>query len=243
VKNKAKYILQKTMGFSSYLFVFAIFKIKTLRSDKKEKDFFHFLNLIPKSQEGIILDIGANLGIMTYHLSKSFPETTIHAFEPIPHNVNILKKIITKYHLLNVKLHDFALGLTQEKIKMVLPTQNKVMFQGLSHVKHDSITEMNEGIEFEVDMNFLDNLYPNETIKAIKIDVENFEYFVLKGGENLIQQNKPIIYAELWENENRVNCFSFLSELGYQTYISLNYDLVLFNPAQHKKQNFIFIAN
>ncbi len=110
------------MGFSSYLFVFAIFKIKTLRSDKKEKDFFHFLNLIPKSQEGIILDIGANLGIMTYHLSKSFPETTIHAFEPIPHNVNILKKIITKYHLLNVKLHDFALGLTQEKIKMVLPT-------------------------------------------------------------------------------------------------------------------------
>jgi hypothetical protein len=39
VKNTIKYILQKILGFQTYLFVFSVFKIKTLHSDPKEKDF------------------------------------------------------------------------------------------------------------------------------------------------------------------------------------------------------------
>lgn len=242
VKDKVKYILQKSLGFNTYLYVFALFKIRTLRSDSKEKDFFHFINFI-KDKNGIILDIGANIGVMSYHLAKSFPNTLVHAFEPIPQNISILKRVASKFRLKNIRIHPIALGQQKESVKMILPQRNDVLFQGLSHVKHESITEMNEGIEMEVEMDFLDNVFNGEAIQAIKIDVENFEYFVLKGGQRIINNNKPVIYAELWDNENRSNCFSFLQEMNYGTFVVENNDLVPFNPTLHNKQNFIFIAN
>lgn len=241
VKNKIKYILQKLLGYQRYLIVFAKFKILTLKFDQKEKDFFHFMDLIPK-QEGIILDIGANIGIMTCHLSKRFSLNYIHAIEPIPSNVEVLKNIIKQKQLKNVSVHAIALGTENTMAKMILPFENKVYFQGLSHVKHESITELNDGKEFEVEMKTLDSLFPNKNIIAIKIDVENFEYFVLKGGEMLLKTHQPIIYAELWDNENRTNCFHLLKSMNYKTFVIDKNELVSYNSDIHEKQNFIFIV-
>jgi len=242
VKNSIKYILQKILGFRKYLYVFAIFKIKTLHKDKKEKDFFHFLSLLSDSQ-GAILDIGANIGIMSYHLSKRFPSATIHAFEPMPDNLEVLKKITLKYGLKNVEIHPFALGETSGKLKMILPHNGKTKMQGLSHVKHESIKEWNEGEEFEVESKTLDELFQNTSIQGIKIDVENFEYFTFKGGANIIDKYKPIIYTELWDNENRVKCFQLLSDLGYKPYVVVQNELLEYNSKVHQAQNFIFRAN
>jgi FkbM family methyltransferase len=241
VKNKIKYILQKLLGYQRYLHVFAKFKILTLKFDRKEKDFFHFMKVIPK-HEGIILDIGANIGIMTYHLSKNFSQNYIHAIEPVPSNVEILKKIIKQKQLKNVSVHALALGTENSTVKMILPFENNVYFQGLSHVKHESITEKNEGKEFEVEMKTLDDLFPNKKIIAIKIDVENFEYFVLKGGEKILKIHHPIIYAELWDNENRTNCFHLLHSMNYKTFVIEKNQLVSYNSSVHQKQNFIFIV-
>ena len=38
----------------------------------------------------------------------------------------------------------------------------------------------------------------------------NYEYFVLKGCEKIINRDKPKIYLELWDNKNRYNCFKLL---------------------------------
>lgn len=242
MKNTVKYFLQKALGFKNYLYVFALFKIRTLKSDAKEKDFFHFLKLIEDSK-GLVLDIGANLGIMSYHLAKNFPNTKIHAFEPIPENFRVLKKIKTKFGLRNVELHELALGAEKQQAKMILPKQNQVLMQGLSHVRHESIAEMPEGVEFEVPMDCLDNVLNGEVVQAIKLDVENFEYFVLQGGQRIIAQHHPIIYAELWENENRKNCMEFLKNLTYNTFVIENGKMELYNPVRHKNQNFIFMAD
>jgi FkbM family methyltransferase len=242
VKDSLKYILQKSLGFKNYLYVFAMFKIKTLKKDSKEKDFFYFLDLL-KDNGDLILDIGANIGIMSYHLSKKLTKSTIHAFEPIPDNISILEKIKFKFKLNNLKIHGFALGDKKEKIKMILPQKNNVKFQGLSHVKHDSITELNDGIEFEVQQEVLDSLYSEEKIQAIKIDVENYEFYVLNGAKNILNQHKPLIYAELWDNENRIKCFDFLNSLDYATFVVEKNHLVSFDQKLHKNQNFIFIAN
>jgi hypothetical protein len=83
----------------------------------------------------------------------------------------------------------------------------------------------------------------NIPIHAIKIDVENFEYQVFLGGQKLIGNNKPIIYCELWDNENRQNCFQFLQQLDYQTYVLQRNKLVLFNPMEYTTQNFFFLPN
>lgn len=242
VKNTIKYILQKILGFQTYLFVFSVFKIQTLHSDPKEKDFFQFLSLL-KDGNGAVLDIGANIGIMTVHLAHKLPNSTVHAFEPMPSNFSVLKKIVSKFKLKKVLLHEIALGDSKGTVKMILPENGKTKMQGLSHVKHETITEWNIGEEFEVPLDTLDNIINGEKIQGIKIDVENFEFYALNGGKRIIEENKPIIYAELWENQNRNNCMDLLKEFAYTPHIVVDGKLEIFNPAQHKNQNFIFISN
>lgn len=241
MKNSVKYILQKLLGLNTYLYVFALYKIKTLRSDKKENDFFTFLSLL-KDGKGDVLDIGANLGIMTVHLANKLPNTTIHAFEPMPTNVSVLKRIIAKFKLKTTKIHEIALGDESGTAKMVLPVNGQTVMQGLSHIKHETITEWNEGKEVDVKLDKLDNILNGQPVQAIKIDVENFEYFALKGANRIIESNKPIIYAELWDNENRSKCFEYLQSFSYSIFVGENNQIVPFDSSKHHTQNFIFIA-
>lgn len=241
MKNSVKYILQKLLGLHTYLYVFALYKIKTLRSDKKENDFFTFLSLL-KDGKGDVLDIGANLGIMTVHLANKLPNTTIHAFEPMPANVSVLKRVIAKFKLKTTKIHEIALGDEPGVAKMVLPVNGQTVMQGLSHIKHESITEWNEGQEVDVKLDKLDNILNGQPVQAIKIDIENFEYFALKGANRILTSNKPIIYAELWNNENRSKCFEYLKTFSYSIFVGENNQIVPFDSSKHHTQNFIFIA-
>ena len=115
-----------------------------------------------------------------------------------------------------------ALGNSEGEVAMVMPILSSVSMQGLSHVVHSSIQENNEGEVVKVPLKTLDKMdlliKSKKRISAIKIDVENFEYFVLEGAKNLINKNKPLIYAELWYNENRKNCFDLLKQLNYATF-------------------------
>ena len=240
MKNGIKLILQKLLGYQNYLYVFAKFKIKTLKRDKKEGDFFHFMDSISKS--GDILDVGANIGIMTYHLSKRFGDRSIYSIEPMPDNLTVLNKIINFYKLNNVSVKPLAVGNENTNLEMVLPLNGKVKMQGLAHVVQDSIDEWNEGKKFKVQAVKLDDEFKGAEIAGIKMDIENFEFFALVGGASLITKNKPTIYLELWPNENRDKCFNFLENLGYKSYVVEQEKLTLFNPSIHKKQNFIFIA-
>lgn len=240
MKNFIKYILQSVLGFKRYLYVFSKHKIRTLKKDDKEKDFFKFLSLL--KGEGSILDVGANIGIMSVHISKQFPKTKIHAFEPMPDNLDVLKRILNKYECNNVALHEIAVGNEEGEITMVLPQNGKVKMQGLAHVVHDSITEWNEGETIKAPIKKIDDVIGSEKIEGIKIDVENFEYFALLGAKGILERDHPVVYAELWDNDNRTNCFNLLSDLGYTTYIVENNELVKFDPSTHTKQNFIFLV-
>ncbi len=238
MKNFVKYILQNTLGYERYLRVFSKYKIRTLKNDAKEKDFFAFMDAIEK--EGAIMDVGANIGIMTYHLSTQFKDRKIIAIEPMPDNFAILKQIVDRNKLTNVELVPSAVGDEKTVLKMVLPLNGKVKMQGLAHVVHDSIDEWNEGEQIDVNCERLDDIANGEPIAGIKMDIENFEYFALKGAQNLLKKDKPVVYLELWENENRDKCFEFLRSLNYQAFIQTETGLIPFDPASHKKQNFIF---
>jgi len=243
MKVLLKKLLQRLLGFDNYLFVFSIFTISVLRWNKKEGDFLHFLKLIPNN--GVVLDIGANIGIMSVHLARKLNHSRIFAIEPIPNNLKALQRIIHFYHLHNIEILNFALGNEDGQIEMVMPVVDKVKMQGLSHVVHESIEEFNEGSKFHVEVKKLDNIPELNSeasqINAIKMDVENFEYFVLQGGKELIKKNRPIIYTELWENENRDKCFNFISELDYSVKVLENNKLVKFISEKHRTQNFFFI--
>lgn len=243
MKNPVKYLLQKLLGFKNYLFVFSLFKIYTLKQDKNEKDFFHFLSLIPENTA--VLDIGANIGIMSVHIARSVKNVKLYSFEPMPSNIAAFKRIVDHFKLRNIQLFEMALGNTEGEAEMVMPVVNSVRMQGLSHVLHSSIAENNEGERFRVPLKMLDNMDvlidTPQRISAIKIDVENFEFFVLDGAKKLIEKNKPVVYAELWENENREKCFTLFGHLNYKTFIISENKMLAFDPTRHKTQNFIFL--
>ncbi|MFI5148436.1 MAG: FkbM family methyltransferase, partial [Bacteroidia bacterium] len=215
------------------------YKINTLKQDKKEGDFFVFLNMLPAG--GTVLDIGANIGIMTVHLAMD-QERTVLAVEPMPHNLKTLYRIIDHYKLKNVKVLECALGNTEGFTEMVMPKVGGVRMQGLSHVVHESIEENNEGDKVKVPMHKPDaipEILNSGKITGIKMDVENFESFVLEGTVETLRKHKPVLYIELWDNENRRKCFDLLKSLGYRTYVVENGKLVAYE--RQIKQNFIFL--
>ncbi len=245
MKTFVKYILQKTLGFKTYLYVFAFFVIAKIRWDKKERDFFHFLKLLPHG--GIVLDLGANIGVTSYYLAKRLPQSTIFSFEPLEINMEVLRRIKKRFGLKNIREFMLALGDENRTLEMVMPVINNVPMHGLSHAVHKDISENNTGLKFEVPMVRLDDFQElkntGKRITGMKIDVENFEYFVLKGAEKIIRKNNPLIYCELWENENREKCFSFLNNLGYSAFILHKKELVPFNDQKHHKHNFFFMPD
>jgi hypothetical protein len=114
-------------------------------------------------------------------------------------------------------------------------------------VVHKSITENNAGERFKIHVKKLDGIAelwnPAKPITAIKMDVENFEYFVLDGAKELLRKYKPLIYCELWDNENRVKCFELLKNLGYEIKILVNGKLIQYTDEVakvHSTQNFFF---
>jgi len=241
IENFVKRLLQKIFGFRNYLFVFSIFSINRLKWGRIEKEFLEFMKLVP--DEGIILDLGANIGIMTAHIARRRKKARVYSFEPIVENLATLKRIIRYYKLDNVKVFECALGDSNGEIKMVMPVIGDVKMQGLSHVVQEGSGELDSGNFYTVPLKKLDD-FPelNENgikISAIKIDVENFEYFVLKGGKDMLAKHHPVIYSELWNNENRSNTINMLTELGYSVKVNEHGKLVAFNGQD--AQNFIFV--
>ena len=241
MKQLAKKILQAILGFDRYLFTFAVFKIKTFHWDKKESDFFHFLNLMEKTDH--VLDVGSNIGVTSVLLSQHLKQGKVYSFEPLPPNYKTLDKVVSYYQCPNVEVFKFAVGDENKEVEMVLPEVNNVKMQGLSHVVHKDLTEFNDGGRFTTELKRLDGLEVLQSvkIKGIKLDVENFEYFALRGAEAILKRDRPIVYTELWENDNRGKCFAYMQSLGYSIQVQVGGELVNYLPEKHDTQNFFLM--
>lgn len=218
-KEIIRYLGQKILGLQLFLFLFALIKIPLLKWDPQENDFFKFIQILRKGDKGIILDVGANIGLMTYHLSKSFKESTIYSIEPLPENLSILKRIINFFNIKNVKVLEYAVGEEDGQAILILPEVNNSKMPGLTHILHDSIKDYNEGEVYKVQIRRIDNLISiNESNKVvgIKIDIENFEYFALAGAIETIKRFRPFIYIELWDNKLRKKSIDFIKKLNYE---------------------------
>lgn len=240
MKTAVKRILQRLLGFEKYLRVFARYKIKTLHNDKNERDFFLFMQQV--KDEGVVLDIGANLGIMTWHMIKHFQNAEVWAFEPIEENLGVLREMVKDAGSDRVQIFDFALGSEEGVAEMVMPEEDAVRLQGLSHMKHESIDTFNTGKDYKVKVKRLSDVIPASAhVTGIKLDVENFEYFVLLGGKEVLEKDKPVVYTELWDNENRQKVLEFMRNLGYDTLVASGDKLIPFEAGKYDGQNFFFL--
>jgi len=245
MKYTIKSALQRGLGYRRFLRLFALFKVWTLRLDSREKDFFLFLSMLP--EEGTVLDIGANLGFLTYYLAKRVRRGRVIAFEPMPDNLQALRFTISHFRLQNVAVEPCALGDRNGDANMVLPMFGASMEQGLVHVVHELLTDNNDGIRFTVELRRLDDVAsvsrPGTVITGIKMDVENFEQFVLRGARQLIERHQPLIYIELMNNDNRRRCFELAAELGYTVKVHVDGRLVEYDESRHADRINMFMVH
>lgn len=184
-----------------------------------------FNAFVPKN--GIVLDIGANIGINSIRLSKCV--TTggrVFSFEPIPFNQNRLKKNLALNTIQNVTIVPNALGLVDEEVKVIFNEQEENM--GAISLRNQNL----EGISVQVingDKWIKENNI--EHVDFMKIDVEGFEWNVISGLLETIKRDRPRILIE-WDlnylkysGDSTEEWQKFIEDLGYQIYQINRYDL------------------
>ena len=160
-----------------------------------------------------VLDIGANHGLYSYHLSHLVgPSGTVHAFEPLPANIRILRHTCKVHNLGNVILYALGCGDAAQRTEFSVRTDNGIPLFGCAR-------QGGEGQTFVCEVVRLDDVIDTK-ISFMKIDVEEAELFVLRGAERLLRESRPTIQFEaegltrdLGYEQQRV--FDFLRTFGY----------------------------
>ncbi len=166
-----------------------------------------------------VLDIGANIGLVTLWLSTLVGKKgQVHAFEPNPEVQKILAETLVHNQVSNVCLHPFALGAEPGFLELRIPKCNT---GAASLIRHRDLID-SEGVE--VPVRSLSPIVEEEGIKSIrllKIDVEGFEAEVLKGGEAVLRGIRP--EAILFEFNDKVETswdeqpvIKILQDWGYE---------------------------
>ncbi|PKR81411.1 hypothetical protein CW751_04970 [Brumimicrobium salinarum] len=136
------------------------------------------------------IDIGCHKGEILELILKYAPNGRHYAFEPIPYLFKGLKEKFDH----KVRLFPYALshrnGITNFQL-----VKNAPAYSGIKKRKYNIKNPIIE--EIQVELKTLDSVIPDkENIHFIKIDVEGGEFGVLKGAQQLLEKNKPIILFE-----------------------------------------------
>jgi len=158
------------------------------------------------NESPVIIDGGANNGSTTENFLQSYKSPVIHAFEPIPELVNILKKKFQERD--NVVIHGAAIG-SEEKM---------VGFNVLNNLVSSSVlnpSELKKKIHGErVGINHvvqvpqvrLDKILGDiKEIDLLKLDLQGYELEALKGCGNLLYRIKIVVteieFVALYDNQ------------------------------------------
>lgn len=122
------------------------------------------------------------------------------------------------------------MGKEKSTLELQIPLRNSGAGSLVRNYEH----EPHEKYEIEivsVDDSFLNNETP---VKFMKIDVENFEYFVLTGANQTIRKYKPAIYLEISGKEKnaRNEIVDFLRERGYSLFTEDGNNYVPFHQSE-----------
>lgn len=156
-----------------------------------------------------VLDIGANVGLVSLRLSKRVgSEGIVHAFEPNPSVSSRLVSSLEANGVTNVRLHQVALGDVPGILRLSVPEGNA----GAASLIAGRVS----GEICDVPVKRLDD-FDFGPISFVKIDVEGFEENVLRGFSRTLSSRPPrIILFE--QNDPSGFSIRLLEEAGYRIF-------------------------
>lgn len=152
------------------------------------------LELALVAREGIFVDVGANIGATTIPLAVCNRKQHVVCFEPHPMNCKRLRENKNMNKLEAVRVEEKAVSDVSGKLVFYAQRGSKNM--GLSSLQLNHDIENHEMID--VAAVTLDEYFRGRKIPctAIKIDVQGFEWQVLQGAKEIIEQDRPYIFFE-----------------------------------------------
>ena len=189
---------------------------KTFFLKSYEKDRMSYL-INNSKKSNIFIDVGAHIGFYSILTSDHFKQ--VYSFEPNFRNYQKLLKNI-KQNKLERKIRSFnhGLGEKQQKLKGISASKGELIQTSGFYVSQNNKTGEDVLILKGDDVIKL----VNEDI-TLKIDVEGYEYNVLKGLKTILLNNNCFIQVEIWD-KNIKNVLSFLGNLNYQKLITIDGD-------------------
>lgn len=169
-----------------------------------------------------VLDIGANIGLISLAMAKICKDGCIYSFEPDSVNFERLKENVSLNKFSNLRLFNLALGDMQGSSKLYRiepsnPGMNRIL-----------IETPEQPVPCEVvNVETLNSLYNQKTftrVDFIKIDTEGFELKVLQGGRELIRKFRPVMFIEFADinlkaqGSSALLLMTYLQNEGYKLY-------------------------
>ncbi len=155
----------------------------------------------------IIFDIGAHVGYYTLLASTlAGPSGRVFAFEPLPSNIQFLRRHLVLNQIQNVTLIEAAVS-NESRVGRFISGPSTSM--GMLHP---------EG-SLDVECVTLDGLMSEGRLPVaavIKIDVEGAELKVLEGARNMLSMAHPTLFLATHGQEQSTACGDLLRSLDYQ---------------------------
>jgi len=154
------------------------------------------------------IDIGGNIGWYSILLDKYFPVIKIYAFEPDSVNAECFRY--------NMKINKSAnIDLIEKGVSDKSGQQTMYMYKN-SNKGRNSLLPINNYGTVEIEVSTLDDTVQEKkirNIRFIKIDIEGYEYFALKGAQNALKDVELLLmeFAPTYMRKGKVNPEDVLS--------------------------------
>ena len=140
------------------------------------------------------------------------PSGTVHAFEPTPPTLRVLRHTVKTLRLNNVTVHPFACGEQNGFTTFSIPIEYGIPELGGARCGSNGHTHQWKVVKLD------DMITP--AVAFIKIDAEGGELFVLCGAERILRESRPVILFEAAAHTQRFDyqqqdVFDFPKTLGY----------------------------
>lgn len=179
-----------------------------------------------------VFDIGASFGVFSLMLHYLYPKVKIYAFEPGKENFHFLSK--NCHNVTNINLFNVAIGEKKDKVDFFFD-KNYPEGSKIGKVKNDKTY-----IVQQLSLNDFVKDHKIRKISLMKIDVEGYEYNVLKGASKILKKVKIlIIETDLAKLTNIIQILILLNKYKFNL-VSIG-DINYSNKEYHRIDSFDLI--
>jgi FkbM family methyltransferase len=212
-RGLSKYILHSYVpGFAGYFYYYGtrvyfppraqVFKA-VCRSGIFEPDVVRVLTAV--ISDGVLFDVGANIGLMAIPPLHTNRALQVYSFEPSPNSLSFLRKTVEESEFTNRwSVIPKALSKEVGQADMAIGNPEDAMFEsiaGRQPIKGRRVVRVPVST---LDAEWHELGRPH--VQAIKIDTEGAEALILAGGHEMLTECKPAIVLE-W-------CCDYLAAFG-----------------------------